>query len=202
MTVIPINLAIEDDLSEAVLRRLLDHADREYFVGTAYGRSGSGYLRRTVNGWNRAAQGTPFAVLTDLDQFPCATELVETWLSRGPKHPNLLLRVAVREVESWLLADGRNLSSYLGIHQRWLPEDPDSLEDPKRTLVQLAGRSRSFSIRQRIVPKVGSTAKQGRNYNDCLSAFVNGAWDVELARTRSPSLERAMKRFETFEPTW
>ena len=101
---IPVNLATEDELSEAVLRRLLDHADRGYAIGTAYGRRGFGYLRRTITGWNRAAQFVPFIVLTDLDRRPCPTELIEDWL-REARHPNLLLRVAVREVEAWLLAD-------------------------------------------------------------------------------------------------
>src|ERR1035441_2055564 len=74
---IPVNLATEDELSEAVLRRLLDHADRGYAIGTAYGRRGFGYLRRTITGWNRAAQFVPFIVLTDLDRRPCPTELID-----------------------------------------------------------------------------------------------------------------------------
>lgn len=112
MSPIPINLAIEDSLSEVVLRRLLAHANREYAIGTAYGRTGFGYLRRTIEGWNRAAKSIPFAVLTDLDMLPCPGELVTSWLPTR-HHPNLLLRVAVREVEAWLLADAENLQLIL-----------------------------------------------------------------------------------------
>ena len=79
---IPVNLATEDELSEAVLRRLLDHADRGYAVGTAYGRRGFGYLRwGTIAGWNRAARFVPFVVLTDLDLRPCPAELIDDWLT-------------------------------------------------------------------------------------------------------------------------
>ena len=67
MRSIPVNLAIEDELSEAVLRRLLADARHGYVIGKAYGRNGYGYLRKTIAGWNRAAKGIPFVVLTDLD---------------------------------------------------------------------------------------------------------------------------------------
>lgn len=201
MTVIPINLAVEDSLSEAVLRHLLKHANRGYIIGTAYGKSGNGYLRKTVMGWNSAAKGKPFVVLTDLDILPCPSELIKRWLPYA-QHPNLLLRVAVREVESWLLADTDNLSTYLKVRQSWMPDNPDGLPDPKRTLIGIAKRSASSDIRERLVPKKGSTATQGRDHNGCLSAFVNSNWDVSSARKRSPSLERTIARFEVFQPTW
>ena len=65
MSPIPINLAVEDDLSEWVLRVLIDYVNREYSIGTTYGRNGFGYLRKTVRGWNTAARGIPFVLLTD-----------------------------------------------------------------------------------------------------------------------------------------
>lgn len=63
MRTIPVHLAVEDELSEAVLRRLLEHANRGYAVGVTFGRSGYGYLRNSIGGWNRAARGVPFVVL-------------------------------------------------------------------------------------------------------------------------------------------
>ncbi len=197
---IPINLATEDRLSEAVLRRMLDHVDRGFFVGTAYGRSGFGYLKKTIHGWNNAAKGTPFLVLTDLDELPCVGELIGSWLGSS-QHPNLILRVAVKEVESWLLADPQNLSAYLSIRSAWIPHDPDNLPDPKLALVQLAARSRSSAVRDRLVPKAGSTAQQGRDHNS-LSDFVKNGWNLNTARMHSPSLNRSLARLETFNPTW
>jgi hypothetical protein len=49
---IPINIATEDELSEAVLLELLAHVNREYVVGVAYRRFGNGYLKK------RAMAGT------------------------------------------------------------------------------------------------------------------------------------------------
>ena len=200
MSVIPVNLASEDELSEVVLFRILNHLER-YVVGTAYRRGGFGYLRRTISGWNRAAKGCPFVVLTDLDEFECPAKLIETWLT-VPRHPNLLFRVAVREVEAWLLADRKNLARHLRVPDEVMPHASDELADPKATLVAIARRSRSKVIRDRIVPRAGSTAKQGPDYNGCLGSFVREDWDVEAAKVVSPSLARAVYRLGSFVPDW
>lgn len=196
---IPVNLATEDELSEAVLRRLLDHADRGYRIGTAYGRRGFGYLRSTINSWNRAARFVPFIALTDLDQRSCPTALIEDWLTE-PMHPNLLLRVAVREVEAWLLADRSNLARYLRVAEKYIPVAVDKVTDPKTALVDAARRSKSGILRERIVPKRGSTAKQGRDYNSCLSEFVRTDWSIEQAAAQSASLRRTVVRLKSFTP--
>jgi hypothetical protein len=201
MSVIPIHLAVEDQLSESVARRLLNDVDRDYAVGVAYGREGFGYLRKTIHGWNRAAKGIPFMVITDLDRYPCASALIREWLVE-PQNPNLLLRVAVREVESWLLADGVNLARYLAAPERHVPADPDKLQDPKSSLIELASRSRSKELRYRIIPRAGSTAKQGPDYNSSLSHFVRSTWDIRAASLASPSLARTIAKLNTFTPDW
>lgn len=201
MSPIPVNLAVEDDLSESVLRTLLEYVDRDYCIGTAYGRNGFGYLRKTARGWNAAAKGTPFILLTDLDTNTCPPALIQDWL-QVPVHPNFIFRVAVREVEAWLLADTCNLSSFLTVPQNLMPVHCDNLAEPKERLVYLARRARSREIRDRIVPKPGSTAKQGPDYNGCLSAFVRNFWDIAAACTESDSLNRAVLKLREFEPTW
>ena len=50
---IPINLAVEDDLSESVLRKILQ--DR-YVVGNCYKRGGFGYLKKNIAGFNPSAR--------------------------------------------------------------------------------------------------------------------------------------------------
>ena len=171
MAVIPVNLAVEDELSGAVVLRLLAHANKEYVVGTTYGLRGYGYLRRTVHGWNRAAQGVPFVLVTDLDRYPCPSALIADWLT-GQPHPNLIFRVAVREIEAWLLADRQSLAKHLAVPEAIVPTTPEGESDPKRSLISVARRSRSRTIRARIVPKVGSTSQQGPDYNACLIEFV------------------------------
>lgn len=201
MTVIPVNLATEDELSEVVLRRILRYVDCGYSIGTAYRKGGFGYLRRTITGWNRAAKGNPFVLLTDLDTDECPRALIDAWLPE-PQHPNLIFRVAVREVEAWLLADSKNLSRHLAVTERFFPADPDSIPDPKAVLIDAARHSRSKTVRDCIVPKEGSTAKQGPDYNGTLVAFVSNEWDVQAAMLRSPSLRRSVSRLAKFRPTW
>ena len=112
MSPIPVHLAVEDDLSEAVIRKLLFDTGRSYAIGTVFGRGGYGYLRSRVKTWNAAAAaGTPILLLTDLDQLPCPSGLIHDWLEAEP-HANLIFRVAVREIESWLLADREGFADF------------------------------------------------------------------------------------------
>jgi len=201
MSPIPRNLAVEDALSEAVLRQMLKRCGQMYAVGTVYSRGGYGYLKKTIRGWNAAARGTPFLLVTDLDSAACPSALIEEWLS-VPKHDNLLFRIAVHEVEAWLLADSKGLATYLAVKPGLVPKRPEALPDPKRSLVELASVSKRKQIREDIVPRRGSTAQQGPGYNNCLSEFDQSTWDVELAANNAKSLRRTLDRLSTFRPVW
>lgn len=202
MSPIPLHLVIEDELSEAVVRRVLADTHRDYWVGLAYGRTGFGYLRSTANNWNAAAAaGTPILLLTDLDRHDCPPNLISEWLDREC-HANFLFRVAVREVESWLLADRVGFAQFLGISVELIPTQPDQVVDPKQTLINLARRSRRLRLRESIVPREGSTATQGPDYNGCLADFVRNQWNSNNAKERSPSLNRAWQKVMSFEPVW
>ncbi len=198
---IPINLAVEDALSETVLRRLLAAADRAFAVGTCYSESGYGYLKRTIAGFNAAARGTPFLVLTDLDRATCPSTLIREWLHTEP-HPNLLFRIARREVEAWLLAHADAMARFLRIRSGLIPRDPESLADPKRTLIDLAARSRSRDIRGDLVPPRGSSRVQGPDYNGRMAQFVNEHWDPAVAAASAESLRRALRAVNAFQPRW
>ncbi len=199
--IIPINLAVEDALSEAVARKMLTASGQNYIVGSCYMKYGKSYLQRLIKGLNDAAKGTPFLVLTDLDSEECAPLLIRSWLPI-PVHPNLLFRVAVREVEAWVLADATALAEYFSMSPAAIPARVDDIDDPKKCLIGLAARSRVRRLREDIVPKGGSTAKQGPNYNGRLVAFVENCWEPAKAEARSPSLHDALDRLRTFRPTW
>src|SRR2546429_1384171 len=98
---IPLNLAVEDSLTESLLTKILQTIPVKYATRTVYNRGGYGYLKRTINGFNNAAKGIPFLVGTDLDTYECPAALIGAWL-QTPKHHNLLVRVAVREAEAWV----------------------------------------------------------------------------------------------------
>jgi hypothetical protein len=201
MNPIPVHLAVEDALGEAVLRRLLAECGGPWAIGNVYGHGGVGYLRKMIAGFNNAAQGVPFIVLADTDQANCAPELLATWLPNGAR-ANLLLRFAVREVEAWVLADCLSLAQFMGVRRDLLPPDVEGIADPKRALVNIARRSRRRDIGDDLVPKRGSTALVGRNYNARLQDYVDQHWRPHIARQNSGSLNRAIAAIDAFVPSW
>lgn len=82
MSNIPINLAVEDDLSEVVLKQMLIQSQRSFIVGDCLKKRGFGYLKKNITGLNKAAQGMPYLVLTDLDKASCPLEIISTWLKK------------------------------------------------------------------------------------------------------------------------
>ncbi len=197
--VIPIHLAVEDLLSEAVLRVLLKQSGKSFEIGSCFRRRGFGYLRKKIEGFNNAAKGTPFLVLTDLDQSECAPILLKEWLT-SPKQSNLIFRIAVRAVESWLLAHRKALAKFLGISENQISTTPDEIDNPKQFLMQLAAKSRKREVREALVPSAGSTASIGPDYNGKLIEFVERDWEVREAAKYSPSLNRAFKEITSFRP--
>ncbi len=198
MNTITIYLVVEDVLSETVARIMLDHANRGFEVGFVYGLRGNGWMKQRMNGFNNAAQGIPYLIITDQDDQLCPTAVIQEWLPT-PRHPNLIFRVAVREVEAWLLADRKGIASFLNVSETHISRDVEILSDPKKSLIEAAKRSRKRNIREDIVP-VGLTSKIGPDYNGCLGEFVVKHWNLKVARANSESLERAMCALERFHP--
>lgn len=160
-------------------------------------RGGFGYLKSKILNFCQMAEHVPLLMLTDLDRLPCAPNLISNWLGQRELPPGLLLRVAVREVESWLLADHAAMGGFLGLSVDVLPNDPDRLNDPKQSLLTLAQRARR-SVRDDLVVKKGTVASQGLGYNARLCKLVRQDWSPNLAAARSPSLARARLRLREF----
>ena len=191
-----ITLAVEDLLSESVAQRLLhDYAPNLQRTRTE-GLTGYGQLKKRFTSFNMIARyREPVLLVTDLDNLQsCPLALIQEWRQSLPAEPDLLFRVAVMEIESWLIADRPSISLWLTISDRRVPRLPESLPHPKESLVGLARRSRKRALREAIVPRPGSTNKVGPGYNESLGNFVINYWDPEEARSFSPSLHRAITR--------
>jgi hypothetical protein len=198
---IPLNLAVEDALTESLFTKILEGLPDAYAIRTIYNRGGYGYLRQNINGFNFAAKGIPFLIGTDLDRYECPPALIVDWLLR-PKHHNLLVRVAVREAEAWVLADKVNFADFLGIRSSLIPDEVEAIPDPKQELINLARRARRREMREDICPPANSTRRVGPNYNSRLSAFVQQHWNPNTARERAESLARTIDRLIEFQPRW
>lgn len=187
-----INVATEDVLSEAVAIRLIKLTDGKLVVSQTLRKNGFGYLRKKFDNFCQLAEHSPVLLITDLDMLECAPKLVSQW-SAGKKIPQqLLFRVAVREIESWILADHEGLKKFFGGKIGSISSNPDSLPNPKATLLTLAQKAPA-KIRNGLVAKKGSLAIQGVEYNILLSDFVNSIWSPIKASERSESLARAIK---------
>lgn len=187
----PIAIATEDPLSEAVALRLISDIPTPCFIQHKLGRTGNGYLRSRMGSWYQMAQQQVMLVLTDLDRANCLVEFRDQWLD-GPPPANLLFRIAVREVESWVLADHVAMRALVGT-KGVLPLAPDELADPKQSLLKLA-KSAPKHIREDLLKTIDGNLAQGLGYNARLTAWVNSEWSPQRAAERSPSLARARSR--------
>jgi len=190
---LPVSAAVEGIVDECVLRRLMEAAGVP--AGPIHVAGGKARLREKINGYNRAAAHAPWIVLVDLDRaIDCAPALCTEWLPSPGAF--MSFRVAVREVESWLLADRDALAHFLGVSAASVPRAPDDLDDPQQTLINLARRSRSRDIREDMVPRPGSGRSEGPAYASRMIEFASGPWRPSVAKQTSDSLLRCCQALE------
>lgn len=189
-----VSCAVEGALDEVIARRLLAHVGLA--CGSIYGGEGKQHLRRSMRGYARAALRAPWLVLVDLDhEHPCAAALVGEWL---PQVPTLMrLRVAVREIEAWLLADRVGIAAFLSVSRDRIPRSVDELVNPKSLMINVASRSRRRAIREGMPPRAASGRSIGPLYVTELSRFVREHWDVDEAALASSSLCRCIRALRT-----
>ena len=125
-----ITVAVEGDTDVVFVSRLCEEsgfAMRTPLVG----RTGKGSLLEIIEGFARAGKGGPHLVVRDLDNDAnCPGE----WISRNaPKEagPFFALRLAVRAVEAWFLADRDHAARSLRVAPNRIPNVPDNEPDPE-----------------------------------------------------------------------
>lgn len=187
----PISIATEDELSEAIALRLISEIPTPHFIQHTLRKSGNGYLRSKMDSWYQMAQHQVMLVLTDLDRANCLVEFRDQWLTDAPPN-NLLFRIAVRETESWVLADHVAMRGLIGARGT-LPAEPDELPDPKQFLLKLA-KNAPKPVRQDLLKTLDGPLAQGLGYNTRLIELINAEWNPQRAAERSPSLARARLR--------
>jgi hypothetical protein len=185
-----VTAAVEGIADEAVARRVVQSVGLD--LGRVHGKLGKHALDRGLKGYNSAARFAPWLVLRDLDHdADCAPELCAQLVPS--KSSQLALRVPVRSVESWLLADREAIAKYLGVQLVAAPSSPEDLNRPKRSLVDLARKSRRGDVRRDMVPAEGISCEVGPAYAARLIEFALGLWRPEVAAQRSDSLARCLR---------
>lgn len=190
---------VEGDTDIPVVRALARSAGWD--VDTALDMGGKSQLDLRLAGFNEAAKGHPWFVLRDLDDDArCAGG----YLSALGLQPSkwMVYRIAMREVEAWLLADTRGISRFLGIPEERLPVNPDLERDPTRKLVDLARRYSKSRIRAAMVPAPRAAAQVGPLYEATMIEFAVEHWSVERAMRKSDSLRRAHAALKEMAHRW
>lgn len=187
----------EDGLCCALGERLVATCLPEWqLAGTSIDTRGRTRLAPALPRYaQQALHVQPVLCVADTDG-DCAVDLAAAWLSRQAP-PALLLRLAVTEAESWLIADREGLAQTLAIPQNRLPHRPDEEPDPKGLIVAQAARSSLRVIREELVSATDRN-KPGTGYNLHLCGFARSRWEARRAAERSPSLARAVRRLDEF----
>jgi hypothetical protein len=195
-----ITVAVEGDTDVPFVTRLCEEsgfAVRAPLVSAG----GKPSLDRMIPGLARAAHGSPHLVVRDLDQdAPCAAEWMKAHRPRDAG-PYFCLRLAVRAVEAWFLADRAHAARSLHLTETRIPVRPDEEADPKRTIVELARRSSKPLLRRALVPEPGTSRKAGPGYASWLLEASLG-WSFRRALVRSGSLARAHERLKKLREAW
>ena len=154
---------------------------------------GKSKLDPRIPALNRSGTHLNWLVLRDLDSdAPCASQLIRDLVGQETRSPRIALRVPIRAIESWLLADDEGFAREFSIHPHNVPDHPESLDNPKRSLVELCRHSRKSEIRAAMVPRPGSGRNIGPEYTYRISTFAGSRWDPERASENSPSLRRTI----------
>ncbi len=141
---------VEDAPSAEVVRRLVEVGNRintnsHIILEEGFPVIKSGYvaIKEMCNVFvNMARAGIHTMVLVDLDDTDSPCTLIHEWFSLLEKEgaslpPECLFRIAVREVESWILADRKNWAEFIGIAASNFSSTPDLLDDPQRHIFEV-----------------------------------------------------------------
>ena len=106
-----INIVYEDNLSRAVAEKLLAYTSSAYKVKNEFSGRGFGYIKSRLEGFNKASKYCPFFILYDLDNASCAPQLIDSLFKQKPNR-DLIFRVPIREMETWLIEDHIGVGNY------------------------------------------------------------------------------------------
>lgn len=173
-----------------VARRLIEAAGGRPGVDLLGPRPtrGKEALDRRLNGLIAGARYRRTLVLRDLDHDAACPGVLRQHLLAGEPE-GLCLRIAVRSIEAWLMADHDGFASEFGLRPSTIPREPEVLAYPKVTAKDMIGRTTKRAYRQAPEPQI---------FGLWLSDFARENWQPARAAARSPSLARAITRLAAF----
>jgi hypothetical protein len=155
---------------------------------------GAAAIDEKLQRWSRPSNHTAMLVLRDwddADNSSCPAAL-RSKLTGVSCPENVALRIVVRSIETWLMADRQAAIKFFRTSE--IPSDPEDLRRPKIALVNACRRSSSASIRRGMVPLTGSGSPVGVDFARLVIEFGVLHWDPLRARQNAPSLDRTLVR--------
>jgi hypothetical protein len=188
-----LGLVAEDKLTQAILRKCVAHYLPNHQVVRSDVEGGRGNVQRKLKAYAALARTLPVVVCVDLDSDECPPSLLKSWEPHFSRAPALLLRIAVREVESWVLADRKRFAQFIDAQSDDITNNPDSLDDPKRYLLELTRATAKPELKNDLLPRnFNKHPRIGPAYNLRMCEFVQKKWRPHVAAERSESLARAV----------
>lgn len=187
-----IHALVEGHLDGRLLKILLQQLGLGNRLIVLRDAGGHNNFWRSAERYNEAGRHGLVIGLADLEQQPCASRQLAT-LKRGLS-AGFKLRLAVRMIESWIVADRAAFASFIGVPVSRVPLEPDLEVHPKRLVATLAKESKKRVIREGLAPQ-HSSALVGPEFTPLMAEFVESSWDSTRARRNSPSLDRACIRW-------
>lgn len=189
-----INLVSEDLLGESIARKIIQKYAPNYQPHSINKTGGKSAILKRLLEYNRLAKHLKFFILLDLDQEQCIVHFIKKCFKNKLLKENLIFRVAVLEIESWILADSKGFSEYFKVPKEKLHDNPDKLKDPKRFLVNIIKKCcKEKSYRESIIPDKNSGAVVGPAYNSAMIQFIEKKWSPKRAINVSTSLKRCIQ---------
>lgn len=108
--------AVEGDTDQPFATKIIERAGARARPLPVAG--GKNRLDTRIAGWNQPGNQQNILVLRDWDeddQVPCAPTLVEKVLGGHARATGLCVRIAIRSIEAWMLADREAAAEFFGI---------------------------------------------------------------------------------------
>lgn len=194
-----INVVVEGLVDRFAVERLAAAAGLD--IGRVVVTNGKDSFNRRLPKYNAAARHSSWLAVRDSDRDgdDCPVTLRSVLLD-GPQSPGLSLRLAVRTIEAWLLADAEMVVKHFSVPANKVPGDPEQLERPKHELVHSCRSSRRRDVRAAMVPPDGKGGT-GPDYTGFVGRYVREAWRPTVAAQHAPSLARALRELDVMVGT-
>ncbi|MFB6306674.1 MAG: hypothetical protein ABEH43_06755 [Flavobacteriales bacterium] len=194
----------EDELTRKTLKKIIENYCPNLQIFKEFPTRGNNIFPYMKN-YNKLSEKYYGFVCCDLDDESCPTNFLENLdFGDDSKNENLIINIAVTEVENWLMSDRINFSNFLSIPPNYIPLAQETSYNRYRYEIStpvkpslfimnnLAPLSNNDDIINDLTPINGS--KKGPAYNYQLINFVQNNWSIEEATNNSSSLYRCVQK--------